>query len=156
MAGKLLKEIRQNKPFSMVEEEAVLNISRTAEVLNRQMAEFLKTYGLSPTQYNVLRILRGAGRDGITCSELGGRLVTADPDITRLLDRMETRGLVRRERSKEDRRVVVVTAAKDGLDLVDSMDQPVQAMLKKGIGKMKKKQLQEIIELLEQVREAAE
>ena len=156
MAGKLLKELRQNKPFSMVEEEAVLNISRTAEVLNRQMAEFLKAYGLSPTQYNVLRILRGAGKDGITCSELGERMVTADPDITRLLDRMQTRGLVARERSQEDRRVVVVTAAKDGLDLVDSMDEPVKAMLKKGIGKLKKKELLEMIELLEQVREAVE
>lgn len=156
MAGKILKEIRQNKPFSTVEEEAVLNITRTAEVLGRQMAEFLKGYALSSAQYNILRILRGAGKEGITCSELGDRLVTRDPDVTRLLDRMETRGLVKRERSKEDRRVVVTTIAKDGLDLVNSMDEPLRSLLKGGLGKLKKKDMLELIELLEQVREAVE
>ena len=105
MAGRLLAEIRQSKPFDMVEEEAVLNIHRTAEVLGQASAEFLKDYKLSHTQYNVLRILRGAGPDGATCSGIAERMITRDPDITRLLDRLEGRGLVARERSREDRRV---------------------------------------------------
>ena len=99
MPGKLQAEIRQTRPFDQMEEEAVLNIVRTAEVLQRTIADFLKQFDLSPVQYNVLRILRGAGLAGATCSQVRERLLTRDPDITRLLDRMEARGLIARERA---------------------------------------------------------
>ena len=90
MAGKLAAEIRQQKPFEHIEEEATLNLVRTAEMLNQKATEFFRQFDLSRTQYNVLRILRGAGEDGLTCSATAERMVSRDPDITRLMDRMET------------------------------------------------------------------
>ena len=96
MPGKLQDEIHQTRPFDVIEEEAMLNVMRTAEVLQRIIADFLKEFDLSAVQYNVLRILRGAGTAGATCSQIGERLLTHDPDITRLLDRMELRGLIER------------------------------------------------------------
>jgi DNA-binding MarR family transcriptional regulator len=153
VAGKLALEIQQSKPFELIEEEAVLNITRTSEVLAQNMAEFLKEFALSATQYNVLRILRGAGKDGLTCSQLSSRLLTHDPDITRLLDRMEVRGMVVRERSKEDRRLVITCVSQEGLDLVNSIDRPLKEMLKGSVGKVSKSALAALIETLEQVRE---
>ena len=94
MAGRLQKEIRQTKPFASLEEEIFLNLQRTAEVLMRRLTEELKPSDLTPTQYNVLRILRGAEPDGLPCREISARMVTHDPDVTRLLDRLEKRGLV--------------------------------------------------------------
>src|SRR5271157_2913285 len=99
MAGKLAAEIQQQKPFEHVEEEAVLNLIRTAELLNQKASEYFRQFDLSRTQYNVLRILRGAGDDGLTCSATAERMVSHDPDVTRLMDRMETRGLIMRERT---------------------------------------------------------
>ncbi len=153
MAGRLLAEIRQNKPFEMLEEEAVLNIHRTSEVLGQALVEFLKEYQLSHTQYNVLRILRGAGSDGATCSGIAERMITRDPDITRLLDRLEGRGLVARERSREDRRVVVTTITGTGLDLLASLDEPLRNFLRARMGGMERGALTGLIEQLEQVRE---
>jgi DNA-binding MarR family transcriptional regulator len=153
VAGKLVTEIKQTKPFALIEEEAALNIVRTAEVLNQRNTEFFREYGLSGTQYNVLRILRGAGSSGIMCSQLADRMIAKDPDITRLLDRMEARGLVVRGRSTQDRRVVVTHISRKGLELVNTIDQPLAAMLKRTIGKTGKQQLSELIEQLEQVRE---
>ena len=137
----------------MVEEEAVLNIHRTAEVLGQALGEFLKDYQLSHTQYNVLRILRGAGDDGATCSGIAERMITRDPDITRLLDRLEGRGLVARERSREDRRVVVTTITGTGLDLLASLDEPLRNFLRARLGGMERGALVGLIEQLEQVRE---
>ena len=106
MAGRLQQEIRQTKAIRLLEEEATLNIVRTADVLMLRMTDLLKPYALSATQYNVLRILRGAGETGASCKDIGSRMVTRDPDITRLMDRLEKRGVVARDRAKEDRRVV--------------------------------------------------
>lgn len=153
MAGKLLTEIQQTRPFALIEEEAILNVARTAEVAAQHMANFLKPYALTGTQYNVLRILRGAGKDGITCSQLSERMISRDPDISRLLDRMEARSLVIRERSKEDRRIVLTRISENGLDLVNSLDKPVRDFLKATIGKIKKHRLEELVEGLEKVRE---
>src|SRR5690606_2268200 len=102
----LLTEIKQRKPFACREEAVYLSIIRTADKLGRRFSEMMKSVDLSPTQYNVLRILRGAGGDGLACGAISERMVTRDPDITRLLDRLEKRGLVARSRDKEDRRVV--------------------------------------------------
>jgi len=156
MPGKLQAEIGQTRPFALIEEEANLNIIRTAEVLQRAITDFLRPFDLSPVQYNVLRILRGAETIGATCSQIGERLVTRDPDITRLLDRMEARDLIVRERSSEDRRMVIARISKAGRTLVDSIDEPLRAMTKAKMGKFGRGALAELIASLERVREAYE
>ena len=128
VAGKLQQEIHQTKAIRLLEEETTLNIVRTADVLMVALADVLKPYQLSATQYNVMRILRGAGKDGASCKDIGSRLVARDPDITRLMDRLEQRGLVRRDRAKEDRRVVTHELTKAGLDLVNVLDGPIEAL----------------------------
>jgi DNA-binding MarR family transcriptional regulator len=153
VSGKLSVEINQSKPFGLVEEEAALNVMRTAEVMGQWKNAFFKDFGLSHTQYNVLRILRGAGGEGLPCSQLGERMITKDPDVTRLLDRMEARELVLRERSSEDRRVVVTKISRKGLKLLDEIAQPLQAQLKSTLGTISKTKLLDLIELLERVRE---
>ena len=152
MAGKLAREIRQTKPFALVEEEALLNLLRTAETLTRKSGEVMKRFEISATQYNVLRILRGAGKDGLTCSQIGERMVTFDPDITRLVDRLEKRGLVERERCTADRRVVFTRIVRPGLDLLAEIDGPLQQTLKHNLGHLGKAKLQQLIELLEELR----
>jgi DNA-binding MarR family transcriptional regulator len=154
--GKLQREIRQTRPFALIEEEAALNIIRTAGVLQHAIAEFLKPFDLSPVQYNVLRILRGAGAAGASCSQIGERLLTRDPDITRLLDRMQARQLIVRERGSEDRRVVMTRISKSGLTLLDSIDQPLRSVNRRTLGKFGREALAELIASLEKVREAYE
>lgn len=153
MPGKLAAEIQQTKPFALLEEEAALNIIRTAETLGQAMAAFLRDFELSPTQYNVLRILRGAEPAGATCTQIGERMINHDPDITRLLDRLETRGLAARERSTEDRRVVRTRVTRQGLDLIAGIDRPVRAFLKARLGKLDQHGLTALIGQLEQIRE---
>lgn len=153
MAGRLAKEIKQTKPWRLAEEEAFLNIARTNQHLESLGGELLKASGLSLTQYNVLRILRGAHPDGVTCGQIADRMVTRDPDITRLLDRMETRGLVSRERSKEDRRVVLTNITHEGLQLVNSLDRPLETFLKQQFAKLSERDIQSLIRLLELLRE---
>src|SRR2546426_12050116 len=122
MAGRLQQEIRQTKAIRLLEEEAALNVVRTADLLMQRVAGLLKPYALSPTQYNVLRILRGAGESGLSSKDAGSRLVARDPDITRLMDRLEKRGLLTRDRSSEDRRVVTHRLTQEGLGLVRELD----------------------------------
>jgi DNA-binding MarR family transcriptional regulator len=153
MAGKLATEIQQQKPFEHVEEEAVLNLVRTAELLNQKAADYFRQFDLSRTQYNVLRILRGAGDDGLTCSETAERMISRDPDVTRLMDRMETRGLITRERTANDRRIIILRLTKAGRELVDSLDDGVSAYHKKLIGRLGAAKLRKLIDLLEEVRE---
>ena len=152
MAGRLAKEIRQNKPFASTEEEALLNLARTFEVVQQRLSEALKPYQLTTTQYNVLRILRGAGSDGVTCSQAGERMVNHDPDMTRLLDRLEARKLVERERSREDRRVVITRISKPGMDLVNSLDEPMRLLHKQQAGHIGKEKLEQLIDTLESLR----
>ena len=112
----------------------------------------LKPYLLSATQYNVLRILRGAGKDGASCKEIGQRLVARDPDITRLMDRLEQRGLVVRDRSREDRRVVRHRLTKARLELTNELDRPIEALHQKTMRHMKVEKLRDLIGLLEEIR----
>ena len=155
MTGRLQSEIRQTRPFKCVEEEAFLNLVRTVEVLGRGIAEVLKDAGLSPTQYNVLRILRGAGSAGHACCEIGERLLTHDPDITRLLDRLEERGLVSRTRDERDRRVVTTRITDEGLRLLSELDAPMTQTHVGQLGHLGPERLQSLIELLEQARGSA-
>jgi DNA-binding MarR family transcriptional regulator len=106
MFRRLREEIQQQMPFESLEQEAVLNVLRTADVLLQRITAVLKPFKLSPSQYNVLRILRGAGPEGLACREIGERMITSDPEITRLLDRLEARGLLTRTRDQKDRRVI--------------------------------------------------
>jgi len=154
--GKLQAELKQTRPFARIEEEAILNVMRTAEVIEGVLSDFLKGFDLSPVQYNVLRILRGAEPAGATCSQIGERLLTRDPDITRLLDRMESRGWIVRERSKEDRRAVITRISDTGMQLVNRIDQPIEAMNQVVMRGLCHDDLDALITTLEQVREAFE
>jgi DNA-binding MarR family transcriptional regulator len=154
--GKLQAELKQTRPFARIGEEAVLNVMRTAEVIERALSDFLKGFDLSPVQYNVLRILRGAEPAGVTCSQIGERLLTHDPDITRLLDRMESRGWIVRERSKEDRRAVITRISEAGMQLVNRIDQPIEAMSQSKMGRFGHDDLAALIATLERMREAFE
>ncbi|MGZ8869232.1 MAG: MarR family winged helix-turn-helix transcriptional regulator, partial [Thermoanaerobaculia bacterium] len=115
MPGRLKSEIKQKRPFSSLQEEVVLGMLRTADQLAVPMNEILRAAELSLSQYNVLRILRGSAGEGLSCGEIAERMVRRDPDLTRLLDRLEKRGLVTRARSTTDRRVVLAEIAPEGL-----------------------------------------
>ena len=153
MPRDIQSELKQKKPFSCKEEEIFLNIMRTADKLQRRMAELLDESDLSRTQYNVLRILRGAGEVGLACGEISERMVTRDPDITRLLDRMEKRGLVSRKREKDDRRVVTARINALGLELVKKLDEPITQLHRAQLGHIDVKQQEVLIRLLEAARE---
>jgi DNA-binding MarR family transcriptional regulator len=152
MPGKLQAEIRQSRPFASLEEECYLSLVRTTDALARREVAALKAWQLTPTQYNALRILRGAGEAGATCGEIGERMLTRDPDVTRLLDRLEARGLTRRARSDEDRRVVRTVITRAGLDLLEAVDEPSREWSRQELGHMTKTQLKELIALLDRVR----
>ena len=155
MMTRLADEMKQTKPFVSLAEEAFLNVQRTAEALTAAMSELFKSYGITGTQYNVLRILRGAQDDGLPCSEIGGRMVTRDPDVTRLLDRLERQGFVGRERSSVDRRVVTTKITADGLALLARLDAPVAQMHERLLGHMSGDDLTTLIEGLQTARDRA-
>jgi DNA-binding MarR family transcriptional regulator len=146
-------EIQQTKPFPGVEDEAVVALHRTADRLQGRFGDMLKPYGLSPTQFNALRILRGAGDGGRTCSEIAERMINRDPDITRLLDRLERRGLVARSREGRDRRVIIARITAAGLELLQGLDHPIEEFNRKILGHLGEQQLRAFIKLLERVRE---
>lgn len=144
---------RMNKPTkSTLEEQVFLDLQRTADQLMYGFAQVLKDADISPAQYNVLRILRGAGDEGLSCSEVGRRLVTAVPDVTRLLDRLEARKLILRSREGADRRVITVSITKLGLEMVAALDGPVQAKHREQFAHIGKSRLLELKELLELIR----
>jgi DNA-binding MarR family transcriptional regulator len=150
--GTLQKELKQAKPFTSREEEVYLNIQLTAERLWWGVNETLKQADLTHTQYNVLRILRGAGQAGVSCSEISERLVTKDSDITRLLNRLEARGLISRERETKDRRVIITRISRDGLRLLAGLDKPIERCHHSHLGHLRDKQLATLSKLLEAVR----
>jgi DNA-binding MarR family transcriptional regulator len=129
------------------EEAAFLDLLRTCDLLSRAPAQVLKAEDLSSTQYNVLRILRGSP-GGLTCGEIASRMITRDPDITRLLDRLEKRRLISRWREAKDRRVVMAQITAEGLKLLSRLDDPVQETQRRQLGHMGKEKLRELAELL--------
>lgn len=150
----MAEELRMTKAFACPEEEAMLSVLRTAEVISQYGDNLLKSFDLSANQYNVLRILRGARETGLTCGQIGERMISRDPDITRLLDRLESRGLIARERSDEDRRVVVARIGAAGLDLLREMDPEILSYNKRFFESFGAKKLRQLIELLEEARAA--
>ncbi|HEX7956135.1 MAG TPA: MarR family transcriptional regulator [Pyrinomonadaceae bacterium] len=154
MSSKLQEELKQRRPFTSPEEEVYLNILRTAEALTWRLAEILKGSDLTPAQYNVLRILRGAGVEGATCGQISERMVTKDSDITRLLERLDARGLIKRSRDGQDRRYITVRITPDGLRLLAGLDEPIKECHKRQIGHLGKEQLASLGKLLEVARES--
>ena len=135
------------------EEVAFLEMARTTDLLSRGLVRVLKTEDLSPTQYNVLRILRGTP-EGLPCGEIAARMITRDPDVTRLLDRLEKRGLISRCREAEDRRRMKVRIAPDGLQVLARLDGPVAETHRRQLGHLGKDRLQALTELLHTARAA--
>lgn len=149
----LRHEIEQARPFSSIEEEAVLNLFRTADCLQREFQRRTRDWGISSTQYNVLRILRGSQPESLTCSEIGNRMITADPDITRLLARMKANKLIRQHRDRDDRRVVRTQISDAGMELLLQMDPLIQRMPKELLGHLNEKEIAQLTHLLELARE---
>ncbi|HUM05737.1 MAG TPA: MarR family transcriptional regulator [Terriglobales bacterium] len=152
MSRGLQAELKQSVPFGSREQEAHLALLRTADALESRMEGKLKEFGLTGTQYNALRILRGAGADGLPCSEIGERMITHDPDITRLLNRLEKRGLAERTRAKQDRRIIYGRITAAGLKLLREMDRPVEEFGRELLRHVGQQKLKQLIELLEVVR----
>ncbi len=150
---KLQEEIKQNRPFSSLEEEAALNIARTAAVLEHRKIDLLRAHDITPTQYNVLRILRGAGEAGLCRNEVRDRLVALVPDTTRLLDRMADMGLLVRVRQTDDRRYVTTRITQKGLDVLAALDSPLETANKRWFEHMTEAELRFLIEALEKARE---
>jgi DNA-binding MarR family transcriptional regulator len=174
MAGVLQHEIKKRHPFTCLEQEVYLNLLRTIDLLGRDFDELLRTTGISQTGYNVLRILRGAAETpnnsqhadgpehstsphrpvGLPCGEIGSRLVTREPDVTRLLDRLEKRTLIQRHRCDKDRRVVYAAITPAGQALLASLDAPILALHHKQLSHLSQANLSKLIELLEHARSA--
>ena len=152
MTGRVQKEIRQKKRFRRVEDEAFVNLLRTVDALMQGVAATLKPSGLSPAQYNVLRILRGAGPDGLACREIGERMITKDPDITRLLDRLEERDLISRSRDRADRRVITTRITDKGMRILKELDKPIEELHVKQLGHLGEQRLRSLVDLLEAAR----
>lgn len=149
----LRDEIKQTKPFTSLEQEAQLNIVRTGAILLDDVEQRLRPYGITATQYNVLRILRGSEPGGLCRNELRDRMITRMPDMTRLLDRMEDAGLVVRSREDEDRRMVRSRISATGLKLLSDLDDVVFHEHKRRFEHLDAEQIRTLIELLTLIRQ---
>ena len=149
----LKSEIEQKQPFASAEEEAILNVVRTSDCLLRAVQRRTRGWGLTSTQYNVLRILRGAGAEGLACAAIGARMIAAEPDITRLLTRLKGLKLIRQHRDRHDRRVVWTQITQAGLKLLGAMDPVIQRVPIELLGHMSHAELTEFIRLLELARQ---
>lgn len=150
--SKLQQELRQKRSFASEAQEATVSIMRTADVMRRHVAGVIEPYGVTMQQYNVLRILRGAHPNALPTLEIGERLIERMPGITRLLDRLEEKKLVRRERDAEDRRLVNCWITNSGLELLKDMDEPVLIADEELVRHLSKRDLRTLIGLLDQIR----
>lgn len=152
MSVALQNELKQNKPFTNDTEAAHLAVLVTAERLKANAAQVFRAKDLTAAQYNVLRILRGAGKNGITCSDISSRMITRDSDITRMLDRLEARGLIVRERQAEDRRVVKAFIAEEGLQLLKELDRPLRKFIENQMAGLSESDLRKLVRILDKIR----
>jgi DNA-binding MarR family transcriptional regulator len=153
MPKSIQAELKQRKPFRTLEEEASVSLARTAALIEYAAAGVLRDYGLTPTQYNVLRILRGAEPEGLGRNEVRERLVFKVSDATRLLDRLEETGLVARTRGGEDRRLVMARITPKGLDLLAPLDREIERFHRQKLGHMGQRKLRTLLNLLAEARE---
>ena len=147
-----LAELIQQARFASPAQEAMLNVVATSSWIGGEMAATLAPHGVTQAQYNVLRILRGCHPDRYTCSDIAGRLLDRTPDVTRLLERLEARDLVHRQRAEHDRRVVEVAITDDGLDLLAALDAPIEAAIDRVTRHLSDAELATLSELLERLR----
>ena len=148
----LQREIGQTRPFRSRGQEAVLGILRTADVVRRFVARVLEPYDVTPQQYNVMRILRGAGAEGLPTLTIGERMLEDSPGVTRLIDRLVAKGLVSRARSTEDRRQVVCRILPPGLDLLARIDGPMDSRDDDALSMLTPDEQKELIRLLDRIR----
>lgn len=153
MPTSIQAELKQRKPYRTLEQEAVVSLARTAALLEHAAADVLKPYGLTPTQYNALRILRGSEPEGLGRNEVRDRLVSPVPDASRLLDRLVEQGLVVRTRGREDRRVVVARITRAGLDLIAPLDGVLERLHRRQVGHLGERKLRTLVNLLAEARE---
>ena len=142
----------RSRPAVSLENRIFVALLQTADTLGQEAEQFLKAAGIPNAQYNVLRILRGAEPEGLACRAIGDRMISHDPDITRLLDRMEKRGLITRERQTDDRRVVKTRITPQGLSLLKTLDQPIHDLHKRQFRHISTARLKTLFDLLEEVR----
>ena len=142
---------RSTRPPVLLEAHVFIALQKIADALAQEVEKLLKTYGLTAAQYNVLRILRGAEPEGLACSNISERMISHDPDMTRLLDRMEKRALITRQRQKDDRRVVKTRITPVGLDLLTGLDEPIREVHKRQFQHIPAARLKTLAELLDQV-----
>ena len=152
--GSLQAELKKRKPFACPEQEAMLNLLRTADRFQIQLDRLLRSFGFTPSQYNVLRILRGEGRP-LPCLEVAGRMITAVPAITALIDRLEKAGLIVRARSAKDRRVVYVAITAKARGLLAKVDQPLEDLHRRLLGHLAPGELKQLNRLLERARNSS-
>jgi DNA-binding MarR family transcriptional regulator len=152
--SEILKEIQQRHPFTTKAEEAAVSLLRTVAVLSQSMEDFLKKHDLTRTQYNVLRILRGAGEVGWSCKEIGERLVQREPDITRLLGRLEKRGLISRRRDPVDQRSVLSRITQRGLSLLETLQPELSRMSRDQFRTVNEDELEKLLVTLDKIRAA--
>jgi len=150
--GRLQDDIKQTQPFASISVEVHLNMVRTVDAVERRFVDLLRVSSLSSTQYNVLRILRGAGEDGLHTMQIAERMITRDPDITRLLDRLEKRELISRCRVSHDRRCVKAHITPAGLGLLAELEEPLMALHRETFKHMSDESLQTLNTLLEELR----
>ena len=151
MPSRLQAEIKQNKPFASLEHEAMLGLLRTAALVDHANDEALRPFGVTGTQFNVLRILRGAGDAGLCGREVGERMVTKVPDVPRLLERLEKAGLISRERDPNDRRHVTARITQQGNDLLDAV-RAVSNPMEERFKQLSRDQLEVLIDALDSIR----
>ncbi len=156
MTGKAQEGEWARRRLATLEVEAYVNLLRTADALARAVEQLLDSAGLTGAQYNVLRILRGAGGEGLACGEIGERMITRDPDITRLLDLLEARKLITRARDRRDRRVIAVRITREALRILKKLDGPVLQLHRRQLRHMGRRELAALIRLLQEARDRAQ
>ena len=149
----LQAEIRQSKPFVSPAQEAILGLYRTSDVLRRQFSQMVEPHGISLQQYNVLRILRGAGNSGTPTLDIADRMIEMTPGVTRLLDKLEAKKFVRRQRCPEDRRQVLCWITESGLRVLAELDKPLAAAGVRSMEVLSAAEQRDLIRLLERIRE---
>ncbi len=148
----LRRELQQTRDFDSLEQETFLNLQRTAGLLAGPLDQMLKEHGLSPSQYNVLRILRGQAGEGLACTPIGERMVSRVPDVTRLVDKLIRLGLAVRQRSTDDRRVVLISITSAGLKVLKQLDKPLAAVHRQSLAHMSAAELRKLNKLLVKAR----
>ena len=152
MVSRIQQEIKQKRPFGSKAQEATIGLMRTADLVRRAVGDIVEPHGITPQQYNVLRILRGAGENGLPTLEIAERMIEETPGITRLIDRLETKRLVSRKRCKEDRRRVWCRITPEGLALLDKLDGPIRDADSLALGSLTSKELTQLVSLLDRAR----